>query len=211
MLSLAHLTASPLLLQGQQWTDQAVRDTIAAIASQSAYTRTLKQSLWDRLFQFLGDQLRALVDAISHTEYGRPVVLVLVAVLVVLVLARVVIGIRAEREVGARRVVGPTAVENQAQLAAAERLAAAGEYTAAAHVLFACVLATGSARGEFRFHPSKTSGDYARDLRRRAAAWLAPFQDFRARYDRVIYGDAVCSAEDYRVLLQKAQQMVVGP
>jgi Domain of unknown function (DUF4129) len=194
----------------QQWADQAVRDTIAAIARKAAYNRELDQSLWDRLLQFLLDQLRALLEGTTRLPYGRAVVIALVVIAVGLVIARVVMGIRAERAVGAGRSVGATSAENSAQIAAAERLAAEGDYTAAAHVLFACILATGSARGEFRFHPSKTSGDYARELRRRATTWLSPFQEFRARYDRVIYGDAICSPDDYRVLLQQAQQMVGG-
>lgn len=210
-LSAPVVLSSAQAVQGeQQWTDQAVRDTIAAIARKAAYNRDLDQSLWDRLLQFLLDQARALLEGVSSVPYGRAIVIALVVIAVGLVVARVVMGIRAERAVGAARSVGVMNAQNTAQIAAAEQLAAQGDYTAAAHVLFACILATGSARGEFRFHPSKTSGDYARELRRRATTWLSPFQEFRARYDRVIYGDALCSPDDYRVLLQQAQQMVGG-
>lgn len=91
----------------------------------------------------------------------------------------------------------------------AERLAAIGDFTAAAHALCAALLASCAARGELRLHPSKTTGDYARELRRRPAPSAAGFQRFRARYDRVIFDLQRCTPEEYAALLAEAQPIIL--
>lgn len=90
----------------------------------------------------------------------------------------------------------------------AERLARAGEFTAAAHALYGALLARLAAGGEVRVHPSKTAGDYARELRRRASRAQPAFQAFRARYDRVIYGTGRCSADEFAALLLDARPLL---
>ena len=190
------------------FSDLAIRDTIAAIAKDPAYTRAVGQSLWDRLLRFVGDLFERLFEAVSDVPFGRTIVIVLVILAVALVLARLAMGIVAERNAGPADGRQGTSTQRAAQLADAERLAVNGEYTAAAHLLFAVVLAVGSARGEFRVHPSKTLGDYAREIRRRATGWQQPFAAFRHRFDRAMYGDAACSAEDYQGLLTDVQAML---
>ncbi len=90
----------------------------------------------------------------------------------------------------------------------AQDLAAAGEFTEAAHALYRALLLRLSARGVVRLHPSKTAGDYARELRRRNVADQAPFQAFRVRYDRLIYGAGSCGADDYAALLHEARPIM---
>lgn len=192
------------------FSDQAIRDTIAAIAKDQAYTRAVGQSLWDRLLRFIGDLFERLFEAVSTVQYGRTIVIVLVTLAVAVVLARLVMGIVAERKEGKANSREGASTRRGAQLADAERLASNGEYTAAAHLLFAVLLAAGGARGEFRVHPSKTLGDYARDIRRRATAWQQPFAAFRHRFDRAMYSDTACSAEDYEGLLADVQAMLAN-
>ncbi len=190
------------------WTDAAVRDSIAAIVRQPAYQRDLGQSALNKILRWLWDRFEQLLDALKALPHGREVAIALLLVVVLFIVARVVIGIRAGRD--AERVVarGQTAAGRNVSLLDAERLAANGDYTAAAHVLFSALLTAGAARGEFRVHPSKTTGDYARDLRRKRAQWASSFQSFRSRYDRVIYGDMTCTAEDYRALLNDTRDML---
>lgn len=192
------------------WSDQAVRDTIAKIARSPEYQRSIKDSLMSQLFRWIGDQINDFLRFVSNSSNGRLIVTVLVLLGVALIVARVVIGIRAERLQG--RITGPRHISaaRTIQLADAERLAAMGDYTAAAHALFASLLTAGAARGEFRVHPSKTTGDYVSELRRRKAGWFRPFQSFRSRYDRVIYGDMQCSADDYQALMTDVRQMMTA-
>ena len=190
------------------WTDAAIRDTVAAIASDPAYQRALTTSIWDRVVRWLLDRLSDLLRLVDNTEYGRIATIAALALVVALILVRVVIGINAERALrGESRGTRPQA-GGIAMVADAERLAAGGDYTAAAHALFAALLAACAARGEIRLHPSRTTGDYARELRRRNAPSLRPFQSFRSRYDRVIYGDMRCSADDYALLLREAHALM---
>lgn len=186
--------------------DAAVRDTIAAIARGAEYQRELTSSIGSRILRWIGDVLDDFFKAIANTEHGRAITIGALILVGALIAARIVIGIRAERAMhGARSVRRPTSASTAALLDA-ERLAAAGNFTAAAHALFAALLATFAARGEVRLHDSKTTGDYARELRRRSSSALPPFQAFRSRYDRVIYGDMQCSAGDYYALALDARQ-----
>lgn len=193
---------------GSPWSDAAIRDTVAAIVRQTEYQRALTQSIWDRIVRWLVDRLSELLQLVDSTGYGRVVTIAALVLVVGLIIIRVAIGISADRalrsEPGGRRLAAGGAT----MLSDAERLAAGGDHTAAAHVLFAALLAAIAARGEVRLHPSKTTGDYARELRRRSAASLRPFQAFRSRYDRVIYGDMRCSADDYAMLLREARALV---
>ncbi len=191
------------------WSDQAIRDTISVIAKDPAYNRALSQSLIERLLRFIFDQLQHLFDVTSSVPYGRTIVTVLVILAVGIVVARLVLGIVAEGQRGDAREREGALTHRAAQLADAERLALRGEYTAAAHLLFAVVLSTGSARGAFREHPSKTLGDYAREIRRGGTGWQQPFAAFRHRFDHAMYGNTACNAEDYQGMLAAVQTMLM--
>lgn len=190
------------------WSDAAIRDTIAAIARTSEYQRELTTSLATRALRWLSDLADALFSSVRGAPYGREITIAVVGLLIALVVARVVMGVRAERALLAARVPRKATVADLSALADAERLAQAGDFTAAAHALFAALLRACAARGEVRLHPSKTTGDYARELRRRNTPSLRPFQSFRSRYDRVIYGDMQCSAGDYAALSTDARQLL---
>ncbi|MBC8087785.1 MAG: DUF4129 domain-containing protein [Phycisphaerae bacterium] len=195
-------------LRTQTWGDQAIRDTIAAIAQAPEYSRDVGQSLMSRGLRWLWQQILNFFHFVSETQYGREITIALVVIAIALVIARVIIGVRADQL--ARRPINMrgAGAGGAIQITDAEQLAASGNYTAAAHALFSSLLAAGAARGEFRVHPSKTTGDYVADLRRRRTDWLRPFQSFRSRYDRVIYGDMQCSAEDYQALMSDVRQMM---
>lgn len=192
----------------QGWSDSAIRDTIAAIARDPAYQRDIGQSIMGRAMRWFWMQVDRLMDAIHGLPHGRAIALAVVALLVSLIVARVLIGVRAEQRMRGRSARTHLQLSRNVSLSDAERLAQEGNYTAAAHTLFASLLLAGGARGEFKVHPSKTTGDYARELRRRQGPWLRPFQSFRSRYDRVIYGDRRCTVDDYQALERDARVML---
>ena len=56
-------------------------------------------------------------------------------------------------------------------------------------------LAAGFQQAErFRLDPSKTSGDYARELRARGSSSYPPFRAFSRRFDVAVYGHGGCDA-----------------
>jgi hypothetical protein len=92
----------------------------------------------------------------------------------------------------------------------AEALAKSGQFTEAAHSLYRATLNVLSANGLVRLHESKTSGDYARELRRRGAPAHTAFRRFGARYDRIMYGTGVCDAASYDALLEDARAVAAS-
>lgn len=190
--------------------DAAIRDTIAAIASRSEYQRELTSSIASRVMRWLGETISRILSSIDSTPDGRTIAITVLVLLTLVVIARVVIGIRADRELWHQRSPRRPTAAGTIALTDAERLAASGDYTAAAHALFAALLAAFASRGEIRLHASKTTGDYARELRRRGSSSFKPFQSFRSRYDRVIYGEMECSASDYASLSSDARTLLGG-
>ena len=190
------------------WPASAVHDTVAAIASQVAYRRSISQTLMNRLLGWIGRMISAFFDFFRNSGTSRLVTYVLLATLVLLVIARFVVTARAaqeERTHGTKRGARARATDPWAD---AERFAASGQYTEAAHALFAALLMQLAASGELHLHASKTGGDYARELRRRGSPGERGFQAFRSRYDRIIYGTGECDTDDYEALLQDARPLL---
>jgi hypothetical protein len=88
--------------------------------------------------------------------------------------------------------------------ALAKRLAARGLYTEAAHALYGALLDRVSARVPLRLDPSKTAGDYARDLRHTAPTVFGPFREFARGYEVVIYRLGVCDQPRFQSLMELA-------
>ena len=86
--------------------------------------------------------------------------------------------------------------------------AARGNYTEAAHALYQALLEAAARQQEVRLHPSKTVGDYVRELRARSSALFGRFREFARSYETVIYGIGYCDRERYERLLSLAMPIV---
>jgi hypothetical protein len=150
--------------------------------------------------------MRDFIDWLPEMGISPWVPVVLASLLVVLVVVRLATGRRAQASWDVTD--GARPARRADAWREAERLAAAGDHTAAAHALCEALLFSCAARGELRLHPSKTTGDYARELRRKPAPSAAAFQRFRARYDRVIFDLQRCSPEEYAALLADARPII---
>lgn len=143
-------------------------------------------------------------DAISRSPIAKDTLIVVAAVLILGILAHLVLGgsVPGASEGTWRRRGGPGADADAWQLA--QHYAAAGQYTEAAHALYRALLARVSARVSLRVHPSKTAGDYARDLRGSAPSLFGPFREFARSYEVVIYGLGFCDHQRLQTLSRLA-------
>ena len=191
------------------WPDDAVHDSVAAIARQAMYQRAVGQTLMKQLLAWIGRLINEVAALFRGSGAGRAITIAGIVLLAVLVIARFIVSTVAAREHRSRAAGfrGMTAHASD-PWGDAERLAIAGRFTEAAHAVFAALLLAFAARGEVRLHGSKTTGDYARELRRRGAAGESGFRAFRARYDRIIYGVGECSEEEYAALLRDARPLL---
>lgn len=193
-----------------QLPEAMIRDTVAAVFSDSAYGRT---TLLQRLGRWLLELVELLFSKFRPGGLPTPVfwTVVSLSILIALaVLARFGYGIYQRRqaalrgagEAGFGRGVGFDA------WAAARLHAAMGDYTAAAHALYLGVLYAIARRGEVELHESKTIGDYLRDLAARSSAQLSRFREFARSYETVIYGTGFCDRDRYERLLGLAHAIV---
>ena len=193
--------------------DAVIRDTIAAVLRASIYRRS--SSPWERFLTWLGrwwDRLMSRFGGVHHVSPAIywPVAIVVI-LLVAVVIARSVYLFRARREdvgEGSATRVLRAGTRGRDPWRAAEEAAARGDFTAAAHALYLALLEAAARRGELRLHPSKTVGDYARELRHRSSALLGRFRDFARSYETVIYGAGECDRQRYEGLLALAGPIV---
>ncbi|HEY7236660.1 MAG TPA: DUF4129 domain-containing protein [Gemmatimonadaceae bacterium] len=193
------------------WPRTAIHDTVAAIVQQKAYRRNVATSLFDRLLQWLWDTLASLIEGLRGVPHGRVVATVAFGVILLLVSARLLYSARLRSTEAGESLIGFSSGSSVGDpWREAEQLASSGRYTEAAHALYRAALAMLEAKGLVRLHESKTSGDYARELRRRGAPAHTPFRRFGARYDRIIYGTGSCDAAEYGALLDDARALAAA-
>lgn len=207
MMVLQALSSGPVRV----WPRTAIHDTVATIVQQAAYRRNVASSLLDRILQWLWDTLANLIDGLRGVPHGRVVATVAFVVVLVLVSARMLYSARLRSIEAGESLIGFSSGRSMGDpWREAEQLASSGKYTEAAHALYRAALAMLEAKGLVRLHESKTSGDYARELRRRGAPAWAPFRRFGARYDRIIYGTGTCDAVEYGTLLDDARALAAA-
>lgn len=193
------------LVQPRAWPPAAIHDTIAAIARGIEYRRSIRQSLLDRAFLWLAQALERLIDYIRHLPSSRTIGLTILGLIVLAIVARIVISSLARDEAGPRARRGRGVGAGEDPFVAAERLAAEGRYEDAAHALYHGVLLSLAHTDRVRLDPSKTSGDYARELRARGSTAYQPFRAFGRRFDVAVFGHGGCDArliDDLRTLAQ---------
>lgn len=195
--------------------DEAViADTVAAVFSQSDYTRSLRESLFTR---FLGLLYRAWLwfRSLARTDPGMYwASVIFLTLILVAVVARVVWVVRA-RQVRAARLAaesggGPGVVVHRDPWIVAQQEAARGNFTDAAHALYLALLEALARGGQLRLHPAKTIGDYVRELRGKSSTFFDRFREFARSYERVVYGLGTCDRERFERLRELAMPILEG-
>jgi hypothetical protein len=188
--------------------EAVIRDTVAAVFTDAAYNRT---TLLQRIGAWLLEVLKAALEWLPVTRAPSWlfwVVVILVGAFVAAVIGRAIYGtfwgFRLARTVTS--VHGARAATDAFRVA--RDSAARGDFTAAAHALYAALLARIAGQSDIEIHESKTIGDYTRDLRVRAPGLLPPFREFARTYETVIYGLGSCDQIRYERLLGLAGPLI---
>lgn len=191
----------------EQWSSPAIHDTVATLLRDRAYHRSFWSSLIGRILTELGRLIAWIFETARAMPGGRNTVIGIVVVILLLILARIFMTASWRDEGAMRRRGASSRATRIDSWSEAESLAAAGDYLGAAHALYQAVLRRIAGAERIRLHPSKTSGDYARELRRRDSPLTAPFQRFGRRFDRVVFGVGECSPEEFAAMLRDASMI----
>lgn len=196
-----------------RWSPQTIHDTVAAIARQPEYSTSIRQSLLGRFFRFLFQQLEDLRGFLHGSPGARLIVIVAVALIVFVIVARIVVSRRLDQSAARARARGGPSGRGRADYwIEARSLASAGDHAGACHALYAAVLDALARGGAVRVHPSKTSGDYSRELARRGVPAAPAFRTFARQFERIVFGgDANVSAEDFEHLAAAAERVMPSP
>lgn len=157
---------------------EAARDVFAA----APYQRT--RSLLDRI---------RLPRIELDPQTTMLVIAFVFATMVAIVIARLLV--RHDGFAMARAGGVPMARPGRDPWAAVADLIASSRWEAAAHALYAAVIASLGREGALDPHPAKTPGDYAREIRSAAPARHPAFLRFVDRWERAVYGTGPVGAE----------------
>jgi hypothetical protein len=185
-----------MLLQAalRAWPPAAIHDTVASVVSGPAFRKSLQASLAQRLYRWISEGIRALVEFLRGSGPARWIAIGFAVLLVLLIVARFLLAARARADFGDTGDGARRGRAGEDPWRAAERFAAAGRLEEAAHALYRGVVESVARTDRLRLDPSKTSGDYARELRARGSARLPTFRAFARRFDVAIYGHGGCDA-----------------
>jgi hypothetical protein len=194
----------------------AIQDTVAAVFRGAGFNR--QQTLADRLGEMVEralDWLGRLLDPVrdiardSPLAYWTLVTLLTIALVAVIGRLAYVAYLRRTAMAGAIVLPGARSRGNEGDpWLLAQQLSRAGHYTDAAHALYRALLEAAARQGELRLHPSKTVGDYLRELRVRSSRLVGRFRDFARTYEVVIYGLGECDRDRYERLFALASPMI---
>jgi hypothetical protein len=187
------------------WPPAAVHDTVEAVVRGAAFRRSLQTSVAERLLQWLSEWMSRVSHFLRGAPSARTIALGAVAALVLVVVVRLLVAARARDADALAAARGGRAGATEDPWREAERLAAAGRFEEAAHAVYRGVLSGLARRERLRLDPSKTSGDYARELRRRGAPSYGAFRTFVRRFDVAVYGYGGCTAESVAELRRLAE------
>ena len=178
------------MLQGaeRQWPDAAVHDSIQAVLRDPAFRRSLRRSLADRLLLWLSHGFERLLALMKHLPSARSLALGFAVLIAAFVVLRLMLAARARDAGGERVVARGTSAQGDDPWVSADLLASAGRFEDAAHALYRGVILALGRMERLRLDPARTSGDYARELRRRRATSFGAFRAFTSRFDVVVYG-----------------------
>lgn len=176
------------------WPPSAVHDTVHAIVQQSAFRRSAQNTMLDRLLGWLRQGGNWLLDQLGGLPSTRTMVLWAAGLIVFVLVARLLIAARVRDPDSARVRREKQAGRREDPWRHADACEAAGDYEGAAHALYRGVLLSLSQRERIRLDPSRTSGDYVRELRARGSSLREPFRTFARRFDFAVYGHGRCDA-----------------
>src|SRR4051812_21338750 len=185
-----------MLLQAalRAWPPAVVHDTVAAVVNSPAFRKSLQTTLAQRFLRWLLDGLDAMMDFLRGSAPARWAAMAFGLLLVVLIVGRFLLAARARDDDMASGEGGLGGRTGEDPWRAADALLVAGRLEEAAHALYRGVVESVARAEKLRLDPSKTSGDYARELRVRGSTRLSTFRAFARRFDVAVYGHGGCDA-----------------
>ena len=185
----------------------AVRQAIAAVFSDRAYERSLRETVWTRVQQWIADVVSDILGGVGGVPSLRWALVGTAIILIVGLAARVgylsVAHSRSARGTG--RTSGDRSVD---PLALARTAAADGRFMEAAQWLYAAILHEVRRTERVPLDPAKTVGEYRRDLAARSSRLLPDFQRFARSYEWVVWGRKSCDRTCYEQLLDLATPLI---
>ena len=165
-----------------------MHDSVQAVLRDPAFRRSLRRSLADRMLLWLSHGFERVLALMKHLPSSRSFALGFAVLIAAFVVLRVILAARARDDHGERVADKSGGAQRDDPWASADHMASAGRYEEAAHALYRGVILSIGRTERLRLDPARTSGDYARELRRRNAASLGPFRAFTHRFDVAVYG-----------------------
>ncbi|MBB4639332.1 DUF4129 domain-containing protein [Longimicrobium terrae] len=197
----------------------AVHRAVEAVYRRPEYNPEPPESVWDRLMEPIANAWEWLINRLGISDglrFTAPYVFLLILALLSIA-ALAILGflvwsaVRTTRPdrpgagsaTGGRvRLTRPRSVDEWDD--EARRLAAEGRLREASVALYHALLLRLEQRGALRYDPSKTPGDYRREVRGQADA-ARTLTGFLRRFEPIVFGGRAVDAQSYEALRQAAR------
>lgn len=188
----------------------AVREAIAAVFADDAYRRSLRESLWSRLLHWLGEIIERILSGVGESP-SLKWALIGSAVLILAAFAARLVYLASARAGGRPRARRLAADSSADPVLLARAAAAEGRFMAAAQLLYVAILEELRRTERLKLNPSKTLGEYRRELAARSSGAYHPFQQFTWAYEATVWGQRSCDGPAYERLAELAGPLITRP
>ncbi|MCR4340261.1 MAG: DUF4129 domain-containing protein [Gemmatimonadaceae bacterium] len=185
----------------------AVREAIAAVFADDVYRRSLRESLWSRLQHWLGEIIARIFGSVNESPPLKWALIGAAVLMVAAFAARLVYvaSMSADATPRARRRTIDPSLD---PLLLARAAAADRRFMEAAHLLYLAILDELRRTERLKLDPSKTLGEYRRDLAARSSGAYHAFRKFTGMYENIVWGLRSCDEPAYEQLAELAASLV---
>lgn len=185
----------------------AVREAIVAVFADDAYRRSLRESLWSRVQHWLGEIIGRILAGVGESPPLKWA-LVAAAVLILAAFAARLVYVASAGAGGRPRARRWKADPSLDPLLLARAAAAEGRFMEAAQLLYLAILEELRRTERLKLDPSKTLGEYRRDLAARSSGAYHAFREFTRTYEAVVWGRRSCDEPAYEQLAKLAAPLI---
>jgi hypothetical protein len=188
----------------------AVREAIAAVFADDAYRRSLRDSLWSRLQHWLGEIIGRILAGVGESP-ALKWALVAAAVLILGAFAARLVYVASVRAGGRPHARHWAADSLLDPMLLARAAAAEGRFMEAAQLLYLAILEELRRTERLKLDPSRTLGEYRRDLAARSSGAYHAFRKFTGTYEAIVWGRRSCDGPSYERLVELAAPLITRP
>jgi hypothetical protein len=180
---------------------------IAAVFRQTEYRRSLRRTLAEDIFHWIGSLFRYVESALDAHPLSKFLLFSIVLALIVSIAMRATYARRMRDSRFLTSSTSLAAANGRDPWSAAQAAASLGNYLNAAHLLYLAVLQALARSDRIVIESAKTVADYSRELRRSSPGSFNQYREFARIYEPIVWGSRGCDSRKFEELSRIASSL----